>query len=184
MKYLVGDNSINYEVYKKSDKYPADLDLIFTVGCAEEVIYITELQFASSKITEVVTALTEFCSNFDKTCIAFILENKKNAIMRYVLQSAEFRSAEELVDDGDKVLYIHKTAYTWKIFSNLLDEYCAATIDEMIRVPENDGSKPRLELLLARIGKEDAKTLIDFMNKFFALGTESDKNQSPAKMDI
>lgn len=184
MKYLVGDNSINYEVYKNTAKYPADLDLVFTVGEADEVIYVTEIQFGNSKISDIVAALVEFCSNFDKTCIAFVLENQKNAILRFVLHSAGFRSAEELVDDGDHALYIYKNAYTWRIFSNLLDEYCAATIDEMIRVPEKDGSKPRLELLLTRIGKEDAKTLIEFMQRFFALETAGNETKSPEKMTI
>lgn len=162
MQFVSGDYIIEYNVINSDDSDKFDMDLLFTVGKADKVIYITTLSLSDSHLNTAATALSEFAKGFNDTCIVFSIEKTEtnaNAIaLRYILGQAGFNPMPLSFDPNPKAsLFMYWSAFTYNIAERLIDEDIAHRVDEMIRI--ND--KSRIDLLISRLGEEHAKMLCE-----------------------
>ena len=185
MLYTVGDNAVDYTIYSKTDSYPEILDLIFTVGCAEKVMYVNEVLLTEgSSIKEAAEVLTEFCKN----CIIYSLESTQSSVnnvaMRFVLHEVGFYSLKKFIDDDTATLFVYLNTYTNAIYTKLFDEFISFELTDMLTRSTTAGSSDkdydRLHTLLKRLGKEKSLVLKDQIDKFFGI----DSTNGPKKMNL
>lgn len=189
MLYTVGDNAVDYTIYSKTDSYPEILDLIFTVGCAEKVMYVNEVSLTEgSSIKEAAEVLTEFCKTFKSNCIIYSLESTQSSVnnvaMRFVLHEVGFYSLKKFIDDDTATLFVYLNTYTNAIYTKLFDEFISFELTDMLTHSVTAGSSDkdydRLHTLLKRLGKEKSLVLKDQIDKFFGI----DSTNGPKKMNL
>lgn len=164
MKYMAGDSVVEYSVYRKGDACPEILSLLFSVGDADQVLYIEHLELVNSNVRTALDVMKEFISNFDgQSCIAYSVKSGTDVmsvLMRYVIQQIGFVSTGREIDSPSETLFILRNVESYSVMQKLEDELFSFVFSEMI----NDTDKTRINLLLSRIGNEDANKLKQYLN--------------------
>lgn len=188
MLYTVDDNAIDYSIYDRNDKMPTDLDLIFSVGGANKIIYISEIHTAEGGgISEIVSTLNAFVDAFKDNVIIFTIEESMSAsnavIMRYILQQVGFCSLKKFIDEKDATVFMFVNAYTSDVYTKIFDEFISFELEDMLTesVSQPEHSFDRLDLLLKRLGKEKAMKLCQYAEKFFS---ETANTENPTKINV
>lgn len=183
MQYTVGNNSVEYSILTKGDKYPEDLDLVFTVGECEKIVYIEGLSLNEGTSADAVAMLKEFCETFHENCIIFVLEPgdaKRNVLLRFILCEAGLCDLSRLIDDSDCKVFTYCSPSSYPVAQKFIDESFSFDLSEMIKF-QDDG---RLNLLLKRIGEEEAVTLMNTIKEFYALDYKDSNGAQPKKMKV
>ena len=191
MQYTVGNNSIEYSILTKEnkypeDKYPEDLDLVFSVGECNKIVYIDGFSLNEGTAADAVAMLKEFCETFKENCIIFVLEPedaKKNVLIRFILNEAGLCDMSKLIDDPNCTVFTYRSPYSYPLSQKFIDESISFDLTDMVNV-QQDG---RLDLLLKRMGKRVCIDLHQAIKEFYALdlnnlSTDSDDSEQPKKM--
>lgn len=188
MLYSVEENAVDYTIYSKGDKMPTDLDLLFDVGGANKIIYVSSISTPDGGgIPVIVKTLKAFVEEFKDVVIVFTIEgdssDANSVILRYILQQVGFSSLKKFIDEKDATVFMYINNYSMSVYSKIFDEFISFEIEDMLAesVTDPEHSYDRLNLLLKRIGKDTAFKLRDYINTFFS---DSTGNNIPEKMNV
>lgn len=181
MIFTSGNNVVEYSILTKDDTHPEELNLLFSTGKAEDIVYITSIEMAESNMKELTSTLHAFCTALNTQRIVYSLMSTTSSasatITRYALQSEGFRSFTRFVDDAKAAVFMFWNAEANEVFTRLFDEYIGFELHDVVCCIAN-GDNSRADRILDALGAADADALLKYISLYLS------RTSAPQKIEI